>query len=63
MKLDYYPETDSFYIELASRPGAETRKITDGLNEDLDAERAATTSQIVRAGVGLKLPPGLGRTP
>ena len=38
MKLHYYPETDSLYIELSSRPGAETREIADGLNVDFDAE-------------------------
>ena len=27
MKLHYYPETDSLYIELQGRPGAETREI------------------------------------
>ncbi len=38
MKLHYYPETDSLYMELSNRPGAETREIADGLNVDLDAE-------------------------
>lgn len=37
MKLHYYPETDSLYIELKPEPGAETREIADGLNVDLDA--------------------------
>ena len=37
MKLHYYPETDSLYIELQPQPGAETREIVDGLNVDLDA--------------------------
>jgi uncharacterized protein YuzE len=37
MKLHYYPETDSLYIELASAPGAETREIVDGLVVDFDA--------------------------
>lgn len=37
MKLHYYPETDSLYIELKAGPGAETREIADGLNVDLDA--------------------------
>ena len=32
MKLHYYPETDSLYIELAARPGVEAREIADGLN-------------------------------
>jgi uncharacterized protein YuzE len=37
MKLHYYPETDSLYIELKSAPGAEAREIVDGLVVDLDA--------------------------
>ena len=37
MKLHYYPETDSLYIELKAGPGVETREITDGLNVDLNA--------------------------
>ena len=36
MKLHYYPETDSLYIELKPRPGAEVREVADGLNVDLD---------------------------
>ena len=37
MKLHYYPETDSLYVELKAGPGAETREIANGLNVDLDA--------------------------
>ena len=37
MKLHYYPETDSLYIELKTGPGAETREVADGLNVDLNA--------------------------
>ena len=37
MKLHYYAETDSLYVELKSGPGAETREVADGLNVDLDA--------------------------
>jgi uncharacterized protein YuzE len=37
MKLRYYPETDSLYIELNSAPGAEVREIVEGLVVDLDA--------------------------
>ena len=37
MKLHYYPETDSLYIELKAAPGAETREVVPGLNVDLDA--------------------------
>ena len=37
MKLHYYPETDSLYVELKSGPGVETREVVGGLNVDLDA--------------------------
>ena len=37
MKLHYYPETDSLYIELKDAPGTQTREIVEGLNVDLDA--------------------------
>jgi len=36
MKLHYYPETDSLYIELKDIPDVETREIALGLNVDLD---------------------------
>ena len=37
MKLHYYPETDSLYVELKAGPGTETREVAGGLNVDLDA--------------------------
>ena len=37
MKLHYYPDTDSLYVELKPQPGAEVREIADGLKVDLDA--------------------------
>ena len=36
MKLHYYPETDSLYIELRAEPAAETREVAQGLHVDLD---------------------------
>ena len=38
MKLHYYPETDSLYIELKAESGTEIREVADGLNVDLDAK-------------------------
>jgi len=38
MKLHYYPETDSLYIELTGAPGAEAREIVAGLVADFDAD-------------------------
>ena len=37
MKLQFYAETDSLYVELKGEPGTETREVSDGLNVDLDA--------------------------
>ena len=49
MKLHYYPETDSLYIELKSGPGVETREVSDGLNVDLDADGGVVGLDIDRA--------------
>lgn len=38
MKLNYYPETDSLYIDLSSKPGSETREISPGVNLDYSEE-------------------------
>jgi len=38
VKLHYYPETDSLYIELNPNPSADSREIADGLVLDVDAE-------------------------
>ena len=38
MKLHYYPETDSLYIEFSARPGADVREIVDGVMVDLDED-------------------------
>jgi uncharacterized protein YuzE len=36
MRVHYYPETDSLYIDLAERPGVEVREVVPGVNLDLD---------------------------
>ena len=38
MKLNYYPETDSLYIDLSEQPSAESREISEGVVLDYDAE-------------------------
>lgn len=40
MKLNYYPETDSLYIDLAERPSAESREISAGVILDYDKDGA-----------------------
>lgn len=55
MKLHYYPETDSLYIELKTAPGVETREIADGLNADFDAAGAVVGIDIDHASAKLDL--------
>ena len=38
MKLHYYPETDSLYVEFRAGPGANTIEVTEGLNVDMGAD-------------------------
>ena len=37
MKLHYYPDTDSLYIDLNANPSADSREVADGLVIDLDS--------------------------
>ena len=36
MKLNYYPETDSLYINLSERPSVESKGISEGILLDYD---------------------------
>lgn len=38
MKLDYYPDTDSLYIDFSSRPGVESQEVSPGVVLDYDAD-------------------------
>jgi len=38
MKLNYYPETDSLYIDLSEKPSVESREISEGIVLDYDGE-------------------------
>jgi uncharacterized protein YuzE len=38
MKLHYYPETDSLYIELAGRSAADSKEVQSGVVLDFDAD-------------------------
>jgi uncharacterized protein YuzE len=37
MKLNYYPETDSLYIDLSEKTSTESREISEGVVLDYDA--------------------------
>jgi uncharacterized protein YuzE len=38
MKLSYYRDTDSLYIDLAARPSVETREVSEGVLLDYDEQ-------------------------
>ena len=38
MKLSYFPDTDSLYIDLSARPSTESQEVSEGVVLDYDAE-------------------------
>ena len=38
MKISYYPETDSLYIDLSEKTSTESREISEGVLLDYDSE-------------------------
>ncbi|MBI4482632.1 MAG: DUF2283 domain-containing protein [Acidobacteria bacterium] len=38
MKVNYYPETDSLYIDLSEQASVESREISEGVVLDYDAQ-------------------------
>jgi uncharacterized protein YuzE len=38
MKLNYYPETDSLYIDFSEKTSVESKEISEGVMLDYDAE-------------------------
>ncbi len=51
MKIEYFPETDSLYIELADCPGADTREIEEGIVLDIDENGKAVGLDIAKLAV------------
>lgn len=39
MKVQYYPETDSLYIDLSQKVSADSQEVAPGVVLDFDAER------------------------
>ena len=37
MKVNYFPDTDSLYIDLSEKPSVESREISEGVVLDYDA--------------------------
>ena len=49
MKLNYYPETDSLYIDLSSKPSKESVEISEGIVLDYDDDGHITGIDIDNA--------------
>ncbi len=54
-KLNYYPETDSLYIDLSEKPGVESREISEGVVLDYDKTGALAGIDIDNAGKKVQL--------
>ncbi len=70
MKLNYFPDTDTLYIDLADRPSVESEVVNDNLIIDLDAEGRPVGitlehySQVVTSrAIEISLPTNLSVTP
>ena len=55
VKLHYYPETDSLYVEFQSRPSVDTREIAADVRLDLDEQGRPVGLDIDRASTILDL--------
>ena len=55
MKLNYYRDTDSLYIDLSENPSAESREISDGIVLDFDAAGALVGIDIDNASTKVEL--------
>ncbi len=55
MKINYYSETDSLYIDFSSRPSAESEEIRDGVVLDFDKNGNITGVDIQNASKKLDL--------
>lgn len=49
MKLRYYADTDSLYIELSDKPSADSREVVPGIVMDFDAEKQLVGIDIQKA--------------
>jgi uncharacterized protein YuzE len=49
MKFSYFPETDTFYIEIKEKPSVESEEIADGVVIDYDENGEIVGVEIERA--------------
>jgi uncharacterized protein YuzE len=55
MRINYYPDTDSLYIDLSSKTSVDSREVSDGIVLDYDAEGNLVGIDIDQASVKLDI--------
>ena len=55
MRVNYYPETDSLYIDLSSKPSVDSREVSDGVVLDYDVEGNLVGIDIDHASLKLEI--------
>ena len=55
MRINYYPDTDSLYIDLSSKSSVDSREVSDGIVLDYDADGNLVGIDIDQASVKLDI--------
>ncbi|NTW48244.1 MAG: DUF2283 domain-containing protein [Chlorobiales bacterium] len=55
MKINYYPDTDSLYIDFSAKPSTESIEVSEGVVIDYDADGQIVGIDIDNAGSKLDL--------
>jgi uncharacterized protein YuzE len=55
MKINYYAETDSLYIDLSSKPSVDSREVSEGIVLDYDADGNLVGIDIDQASTKLEI--------
>ena len=55
MRINYYAETDSLYIDLSSKPSVDSREVSEGIVLDYDADGNLVGIDIDQASAKLEI--------
>ena len=55
MRINYYPDTDSLYIDLSSKTSVDSREVSDGVVLDYDADGNVVGIDIDQASLKLDI--------
>ena len=55
MRINYYADTDSLYIDLSSKPSVDSREVSEGIVLDYDADGNLAGIDIDQASIRLEI--------